>query len=152
MTTVTMYNSGDNSERYTQLVISKYSTGINRYNVMEIPIDDIVAGEIFVVEAHVEITTPYDTNIEVTGKLTYELNSGSISGWDINEENGTNVDIDQHHMIYRATGSFTTTTPYTRRYIALVMYAAQDDNQSYSALDIEQDYGRMIVTRYTPSA
>lgn len=147
---IRVYNSGNNSERYSQLLISKYSTGIQRYNVMEVELEDIEPGEVFIIEAHVEITTPYNTNIEVTGKLTYELYSGGNTGWDISEENGTNVDLDQHHMIYRATGSFVASTAYTKRHVALVMYAAQDDHQNFSALNIEPDYGRMIITRISP--
>lgn len=150
---IRVYNSGNNSERYSSLLISKYSTGIQRYGVMEVKLEDLKAGEVLIVEAHIEVTTPYQTNVEVTGRLVYGTGTGEVDGLaHISEENGENVTYNEHHKVCRHTGNFVIPEDRATAYVSLAMYAAQDDHQNLQSLIIEPDYGRMIVTRISPSS
>ena len=88
------YDSGDFSERYTQVVLGRRDV----IYLLEIP--DVDPGDVFDVAGEGEITTSRNTNTEIVSILELYWNNNR---WEISEENGENIDLDRHH--YKLTGN-----------------------------------------------
>jgi len=142
------YDSGDSGERYTQLVLE------SRYSVFQILVPNLKAGDLLFITAEGEGTTERNTNTEIVSKLTWESGSGGTTGTEISEENGENADLDEHHHKMHQTGMFRIpdgTPDGATRYVSWV-WGAFDGTQTPNYLDVNQDYGRLLVLHYRPNA
>lgn len=135
------YNSGNFSERYTKIPLG------SRVCVAQVLVPDAQAGDVVVAMADSEITSSRDTNTEIVTQLLWASGSGSITGDEISEENGSNVDINEHHKKLVSTGSVVVPSSRPLSYVSFVVGAFDGSIQPQYVV-VETDYTRVAVLHF----
>lgn len=139
---VGFHDSGDWSERYTQVVLGRRDIVM----LLRITVDP---GDVLVVAAEGQVTSERDTNTEIVSQLELYHNG---QFWEISEENGENVDIDRHHHKLTSTGMIVVPDDVSFDTVVRVFWrwGAFDGTALPNWVWVDQDYGRMIATQYRP--
>lgn len=143
---VAVYNSGNFSERYSTVPLG------TRVCHVQVLVPDPLPGDIIVASADGEVTSERNTNTEVVTQLMWTASSGAITGTEMCEENGQNVDIDMHHMKISNVGSIVVpagTAKGAMRFVSWVL-GAFDGNIQPQYIDVNNDYSRVVVWHYRP--
>lgn len=135
------YNSGNFSERYKTIPLG------TRECVAQVMVPDARIGDIIVAMADSEITSGRNTNTEIVTQLLWASGSGSITGDEISEENGSNVDINEHHKKLVSTGSILVPLTRALNYVSFVCGAFDGTIQPQYVV-VEQDYTRVFALHF----
>ena len=160
VSTVTMMKV--TTARYSSLEVVDYPRqgSPTRVCVMEIPIQNPMAGEILFVSGEVEVTNDLPYAVEICRRLSWETGTGGTSGTIITPEAGENVSPQvwdgktfpgQHHMLVPFSGIFSVPSNEELRYISLVMYAGGSSyTEPGDRVLVQTTYGHMSVIRFSP--
>lgn len=152
----TEYNSGDASERITQLPVylSQQLGGTVFYHVVYcVDLGTVpTGGTILQASGDVEITNDLSywpligSQIALTDSCT---NADESQITEITEGNGYNCLPTEHHCVLIKSGSLTVPAGNTKRFVVFIAHAT---GGSYWTLgdfvDVERDYGRLSVLRW----
>ena len=121
----------------------------NHQLVYQETITDVKAGDMLVVHADWECTTPYSYNLMVVTYISatetqdYLLNPVLVC-----EKNGRNIDLNIHHEQTTRIGTLIADKDYSELHINFVAYTASTAALSGHKLQVEQGYGRLCVHHY----
>lgn len=142
-------NDADIAERVKKLAVTKKAP-YQKTVILRIPVVDIVEGEMFMVFADAQVTSPYTYNVMLSSDLVLIEADGAIR--EIVEGQGQNFNNEEHHFSWPRHGTYVATSnkPGTN-FFALRAWSASSAAGSGAKLTVDQDYGRLTVWRFTPN-
>lgn len=135
------YNSGNFSERYTKIPLG------TRECIAQVMVPDARVGDVVVALADGEITSSRNTNTEIVTQLLWADSNGSISGYEMSEENGSNVDLNEHHKKLVSLGSILVPVTRALNFVSFVVGAFDGTIQPQYVV-VDQDYTRVTVLHF----
>ncbi|MCX6191049.1 MAG: hypothetical protein NT109_02075 [Flavobacteriia bacterium] len=138
------YNSGNSSELIATLPITP-SSPYQKMVIYSIPIANLNTNDILQASCEFEVTNPYTYNVMIASQIILANNPTDITGIEITEANGFNVDQNMHHGVVIKTGTLTCSANYPMKYVNVIGYSASTQALANHNLIIEQDYGRLSV-------
>lgn len=142
-------NNADGVERVKKLVVTKKAP-YQKTVILRVPIVDIVEGEMFLVFADAQVTSPYQYNVMLSSDLVLIEANDAVR--EIAEGQGQNFNNEEHHFSWPRHGTYiaTSSKPGTN-FICLRAWSASSAAGSGAKLTVDQDYGRLTVWRFTPN-
>lgn len=138
------YNSGNSSELVASLPITT-SSPYQKMVIYSIPIADLKINDIIQASCEFEVTNPYIYNVMIASQIILANNPGDVTGIEITEANGFNVDKNMHHGVVVKSGTLSCAANYPLKYVNVIGYSASTQAQANNTLIVEQDYGRLSV-------
>jgi hypothetical protein len=138
------YNSGNSSELVASLPITT-SSPYQKKVIYSIPISDLKTNDILQAYCEFEVTNPYTYNVMIASQIVLANNPTDVTGIEITEANGFNVDQNMHHGVVVKTGTHACSANYAMKYVNVIGYSASTQALVNHTLTVEQDYGRLSV-------
>lgn len=136
-------NSGDNSERRTNLPISGVPLPIVCV-VYSVQLPEIFDGDLIEAWGTFEVTNPYNYDMMVCRQLIIGDANNSTTGVEVSEPACRNVTPGMHHDHTQDFGSIRGTAAMSGKWVIMTGYANNYNVTGHAAI-LEQDYGRLIV-------
>lgn len=117
-------------------------------SVISETVPDVRAGDVIDVWANCQVTSEHQYNVMAASFIAIGTSSSDTTGEDVTERTGQNFNREEHHFIIQQFGRFEATADMGTVHFNLVVYVASSAAASGDTIIVDQDYGRMIVTRY----
>jgi len=144
---ITVYDSGDNSELVSSIPVA--SGAYQFQTVYSIPLGDLHVGDTLLIQTEMETTNDLGYNVMIASYVLLGDSPTATKGIEMTERNGYNVSANMHHGTMVKVGSYPVTEDLTNQYANVVLYAASTRATATSTIAVEQDYGRLIITKIT---
>lgn len=120
-------------------------------NLFSEAVSDIKAGEKFLVHSDGQVDSDYTYNVMLGSKLVITDAAGVVLA-EIAEAHAQNFNQTEHHYNWTRVGSYVAVNDIPGvSYVRHQIWAAASQSVSGNKLTVSQDYGRLVVWRFTPA-
>jgi len=112
-------------------------------------LSNIRAGEVIVVLSQFETTNALEVNVGVSSQLVLANAATDTIGTEITEASGFNVTDNMHHGKTVEVGSIVSPGNYAEKYVNVLAWAYSSATSDGDTIQVEPDYGRLTVLRFS---
>lgn len=147
---IKILGNASSAERVSSLIITK-GAPYRKTVIHRVAVIDIEPGEMFLVHADAQVTTPYTYNVMLASDLVLMSDNGETV-IEIGEGQGQNFNREEHHFNWVRIGSYTASIARTGRWwFCLRAWSASTAASSGHKLAVNSDHGRIVAWRFTPT-
>ena len=145
--TTTALDSGPSSELVSDVPITSSGEATVVYSL---PISSLSAGEVLRATGNLEVTNTRWYTPSVLVRLVLGANASDTAGTIVTPYTTVSQTSDMLHWTLPVNGIYQATSTLGTRYLKLVVLARSESSSPGDTLEVEPDFGRLAVTRYTP--